>query len=246
VTTDWGAGRCEDVGNVTSLIFTAAVEQSLNGPILQTLNADAGDLGTKSVPKQVAWLAREAIERDTERSGCVQRKVALKNHRHDWITERDFLRGCDLLRRELVPTGDEHVSFEVEFSHHNMYIKTHGGDAVVALVGRADAVVESSTAGDRVEEIKCVSLVTMADKIQAAEYGYLYACERGLTELPSTTLFNLLDGGKIQITATVKSVEAMNRKLLQAKYERPVLVGNDDDFLDDCSKIREIVDNNFR
>jgi hypothetical protein len=246
VTTDWEAGRCEDVGNVTSLIFTAAVEQSLNGPILQTLNADAGDLGTKSVPKQVAWLAREAIERDTERSGCVQRKVALKNHRHDWITERDFLRGCDLLRRELVPTGDEHVSFEVEFSHHNMYIKTHGGDAVVALVGRADAVVESSTAGDRVEEIKCVSLVTMADKIQAAEYGYLYVCERGLTELPSTTLFNLLDGGKIQITATVKSVEAMNRKLLQAKYERPVLVGNADDFLDDCRKIREIVDNNFR
>ncbi|KAF7352038.1 P-loop containing nucleoside triphosphate hydrolase protein [Mycena venus] len=245
VTTDWEAGLCEDVGNVTSLIFTAAVEQSLNGTILQTLNADINDLGTKSVPEQVSCLARAAIARDTERSGCVQRKVALKNHRHDWITERDFLRGCDLLRGELAPTGTERVSFEVEFSHHNMYIKTHGGDAVVALVGRVDAIVESST-GHRVVEIKCVNLVTMADKIQAAEYGYLYAYERGLTELPSTTLFNLLDGGKIQITATVKSVEAMNRKLLQAKYERPVLVGNDDDFLEDCSKIREIVDNNFR
>lgn len=245
VTTDWETGRCEDVSNVTSLIFTAAVEQSLNGTILQTLNADTSDLGTKSVPEQVSCLARMAIARDTEWSGCVQRKVALKNHRHDWITERVFLRGCDLLRRELAPTGKERVSFEVEFSHHNMHIKTHGGDAVVALVGRADAVVESST-GDRVEEIKCVNLATMADKIQAAEYGYLYACEQGLTELPSTTLFNLFDGGKIQITATVRSVEAMNRKLLQAKYKRPVLVGNDDDFLDDCSKIREIVDNNFR
>ncbi|KAF8142648.1 P-loop containing nucleoside triphosphate hydrolase protein [Mycena galopus ATCC 62051] len=245
VTTDWEAGRCEDVGNVTSLIFTAAVEQSLNGTILQTLNADNSDLGTKSVPEQVSWLARMAIARDTERSGCVQRQVALENHRHDWITERDFLRGCKLLLKELAPTDTERVSFEVEFSHHNMHIKTHGGDAVVALVGRADAVVESST-GDRVEEIKCVSLVTMADKIQAAEYGYLYACERGLTKLPSTTLFNLLDGGKIQIKATVKSVEAMNRKLLQAKYGRPVLVGNDDGFLDECSKIREIVDNNFR
>ncbi|KAJ7089077.1 P-loop containing nucleoside triphosphate hydrolase protein [Mycena epipterygia] len=245
VTTDWEAGRCEDVSNVTSVIFTAAVEQSLNGTILQTLNKDTSDLETKSVPEQVSWLAREAIARDTERSGCVQRKVALKNHRHDWITERDFLRGCDLLRQELTPPGTERVSFEVEFLHHNMYIKTHGGDAVVALVGRADAVVESST-GDRVKEIKCVKLVTMADKIQAAEYGYLYACERGLTELPSTTLFNLLDGEKIEIKATAKSVEAMNRKLLQAKYERPVLIGNDDDFLDDCSKIREIVDKNFR
>jgi hypothetical protein len=198
-----------------------------------------------SVPEQVSWLARAAITHDTERSGCVQRKVALKNHRHDWITERDFRRGCDLLRRELAPIGTERVSFEVEFSHHNMHIKTHEEDAVVTLFGRADAIIESS-AGDRVEEIKCVNLVTMADKIQAAEYGYLYACERGLTELPSTTLFNLLDGGKIHIKATVKSVEAMNRKPFQAKYERPVLVGNDDDFLDDCSKIREIVDNNSR
>ncbi|KAJ6506817.1 P-loop containing nucleoside triphosphate hydrolase protein [Mycena sanguinolenta] len=252
VTTDWQAGRCEDVSNVTSLIFTAAVEQRLNpGTFLQTLNADTSDLGTKSVPDQVSWLARAAIAYDTERSGCVQRKVALKNHRHDWITERDFLRGCDLLRRELAPTGTEltptsteRVSFEVEFSHHNMYIKTHEGDAVVALVGRADAIVESST-GDRVVEIKCVNLVTRADIIQAAEYGYLYACEQDMTELPSTTLFNLLNGEKIQIKATVKSVEAMNRKLLQAKYERPVLVGNDDDFLDNCSKIREIVDKNF-
>ncbi|KAF8143785.1 hypothetical protein K438DRAFT_2104046 [Mycena galopus ATCC 62051] len=206
VTTDWEAGRCEDVGNVTSLIFTAAVEQSLNSTILQTLDADTSDLGTKSVPEQVSWLARVAIARDTERSGCMQRKVALTNHRHDWITERDFLRGCDLLRRELAPTGTERASFEVEFSHH---IKMHGGNT-------------------------------------AAEYGYLYACERGLTELPSTTLFNLLDGGRIEIMATVKSVEAMNQKLLQAKYERPVLVGNDNDFLDNCRKIREIVDNNFR
>ncbi|KAJ7925536.1 P-loop containing nucleoside triphosphate hydrolase protein [Mycena leptocephala] len=224
VTTDREAGRCEDVGNVTSLIFTAAVEQSLNGTILQTLNDDTSDLGTMSVPEQVSWLARAAITHDTERSGTTGTTGS----------RRGFLRGCDLLRRELAPTGTERVSFEVEFSHHNMYIKTHGDDAVVAFFGRADAIVESSK-GDRVEEIKCVTLVTMADKIQAAEYGYLYACERGLTELPSTTLFNLLDGGKIHIKATVKSVEAMNRKLLQAKYERPVLVGNDDDFLDDCS-----------
>ncbi|KAJ7899440.1 P-loop containing nucleoside triphosphate hydrolase protein [Mycena leptocephala] len=239
VTTD-EAGRCEDVGNVTSLIFTAAVEQSLNNTTRQTLNVHTNDLGTKSVPEQMSWLARKAIAQDTERSGCVQREVALKNHRHDWITERDFLRGCDLLRQELAPPGTERVSFEVEFSHHKMY----GGDAVVELFGRADAIVESST-GNRVEEIKCVNLVTMADKIQAAEYGYLYACKWGLTELPSTTLFNLRDGGRIQIMATVKSMEAMNRKLLQAKYKRPVR-GNDDDFLDDCSKIREMVDQNFR
>jgi hypothetical protein len=120
----------------------------------------------------------------------------------------------------------------------------YGVDAVVELFGRADAIVESST-GNRVEEIKCVNLVTMADKIQAAEYGYLYACEHGLTELPSTTLFNLRDGGRIQIMATVKSVEAMNRELLRAKYGCPVRV-NDNDFLDGCSEIREEVDKNFR
>jgi hypothetical protein len=89
VTTD-EVGRCEDVGDVTSLIFTAAVEKSLNGTTLQTLNADTNDLGTKSVPEQESWLARKAIAQDTERSGCVQREVALKNHRHNWITERNF------------------------------------------------------------------------------------------------------------------------------------------------------------
>ncbi|KAJ6544513.1 P-loop containing nucleoside triphosphate hydrolase protein [Mycena capillaripes] len=245
VTTDETARRCEAVGDVTSLIFTAAVEQSLNGTTFQTLNAHAHDLETKSVPEQVSWLARAAIARDTERSGCVQRKVALKNHPHDWITKEDFRRGFDLLRRELAPPGTARVSFEVAFPRHNMFIKTHGGDAVVALVGRADAVVESPT-GDRVEEIKCINIMTMADKIQAAEYGYLYACQWGLTELPSTTLFNLFNGGKIRIKATVERVEAMNRKLLQAKYGRPVLIGNKEAFLDDCRKIREIVDNNFR
>ncbi|KAJ7900921.1 kinase-like domain-containing protein [Mycena leptocephala] len=66
-----------------------------------------------------------------------------------------------------------------------------------------------------------------------------------ILRLPSTTGFNLLDGGKIQITDTVKSVEAMNRKLLRAKYEPPVR-GNDDNFLEDCSNIRKIVNNNFR
>jgi hypothetical protein len=86
----------------------------------------------------------------------------------------------------------------------------------------------------------------MADKIQAAEYGYLYACKQGLTTLPPTTLFNILDGGKIQIEATVESVETMNRKLLQEKYERPVLAGNDEAFLRDCREIQKTVENNFR
>jgi hypothetical protein len=242
VTTDWKAGRCEAVGNVTSLIFIAAVEQNLKGTT-RTLNAHAGDF-PKSTTEQVSWLARAAIACYTERSGCVQREVALENHAHDWITEEDFRRGRDLLREELAPIGTEHVLFEVEFSRCQMPIKTHGGDAVVVLVGRADAVVKSFT-GDRVEGIKCVNLVTMADIVQAAEYGYLYACKQGLTALPPTILFNLHDGGKIQIEALVERVAAMNRKLLQEKYKRPVLV-RDEAFLKDCDDIRVTVNNNFR
>ncbi|KAJ6540543.1 hypothetical protein B0H19DRAFT_1269110 [Mycena capillaripes] len=158
--------------------------------------------------------------------------MALENHAHDWITVEDFVHWRDRLCEELQPIGTGNVSI-AEFARHEITVVTQGGDVVVALVGRADAVVET---GDRVEVIKCANLLTMADKVQAAEYGYLYACQRGLTALPPTILYNLLDGEKIQIEAEVERVTAMNRKLLREKY-KPVPVG-DEAFLKDCFEIR--------
>ncbi|KAJ7445924.1 hypothetical protein FB451DRAFT_1188983 [Mycena latifolia] len=213
------------MGTVVSLITTAGVEQSLLGTI-HTLNADAQDFRTR-VPEQVRWLARAAIAYETERSGCPQREVAMANHKHDWISERNFVRGCDPLRRELAPNGAERVSFEVELARHELTVSTQGRDAVVAISG-AQMPLSSPPRATACGDIR-VSVRMRA----------------GLTDLPPPTfLFNILDGKKIQIGGTVANARAMILELLKTKYEVPVRVGMQE-FLEDARQIRRTVDANF-
>lgn len=165
------------------------------------------------------------------RSGWEPRKAALEGNPCTWLNDH-LAPAVTRLDAQFLP--GEQIAFETELGPYRFYVDYW----LFILSAYADAIAQTPT-GANLREFKFVSLLTAAALIQVVTNAFLWA--KKTKRLLPRIIYNLRDGQKFAINATMEGIERLVFSVLRAKV-RPREI-SDAEFLERCGAIQSKIYN---
>ncbi|TFK52909.1 P-loop containing nucleoside triphosphate hydrolase protein [Heliocybe sulcata] len=231
----------EQVSDINGLVAASLFELQEFGTL-----SIFSDYGIPNAPAdfrdRIKWLTQSAIAYDAKISGYKSRmkQMALGVGFHDYKWFVPYAdRALERMTGQFTEDRGE-MNFEVAFQGVDFTVKTEGGSHTIGLAGIAD-IVQTNSSGTKIWEIKFTSSLTPSHVAQLLLYGYLWTVENKKDTMPDMVLFNVQDGAKWEIKATLDGARALIEEIILAKYGSRAIC-SDEDFLKQCKDIaREVM-----
>ncbi|KAI5923165.1 P-loop containing nucleoside triphosphate hydrolase protein [Camillea tinctor] len=238
----------EAVSDLNGLVALAAYEYEVHHSLV-SLGFDSKERPIIPIDRdeRAAWLCKKACEFEAKLSKYESRKIQMAKHPYNWMKGSYLENIIKRLAGELqVPP--ELLNFELPLSWKGCEIMESSGEiATTKLYGFADIVVSTGKQAI-IWEIKFKSTdLSLTDAIQLAIYGYLWHTANPHQEPPRMYLYNVRTGEKKEVKAKggIAELKELIKELLKVKYfPRPK--STNEQFLEECKKIREEVQELFR
>jgi hypothetical protein len=249
VCTNQAMNHWEAVSDLNGLSVTAAFEWRFS----RTMNAFGYQNAAPAIPDDdyhsVVWITREAAKYEARVSGYRSRLVQMANHSFDWLVPH-LSAATERLHAELKADGALRPGTELQFEvalNHDLHISDPDSleGKKTKLVGAADIVHTAGRGRDvavTIWELKFVGRLSPEHVVQAVAYGLLWAMQHAASgaPFPRIVLFNIRDGTRWDIEATLKEARQLIEGVLHAKYttkgQSPTEI-----FLEQCEAARKEV-----